>query len=222
MWRGKCPRTQGARLGLGLLWDSRAGFIAHTPPHTMGQVTALLSAVGQGEKSALGELYELLYPELRRLAHSRMRRSGEVTLLDTTSLVHESYLRFEASGALAVRDRGQFMAYAAKVMRSVVVDMIRRRQSERRGGDLVKVELDDAQDLRANDLHHSAHDCEVVRVHESLEALAAIDARLVQVVEMRYFAGMTESEVAEVLGLAVRTVARDWEKARLFLHTSLA
>ena len=200
----------------------------------MGQVTTLLSAIGQGEQSAFGELYELLYPELRRLAHSRMRRSGEMTLLDTTSLVHETYLRFEASGAVAVRDRGQFMAYAAKVMRSVVVDTIRRRQSERRGGDWVQVELDDTHDVPANDLHSnghssanssahsSAHDSEVLRVHESLEALAAIDARLVQVVEMRYFAGMTEPEVAEVLGLAVRTVARDWEKARLFLHARLA
>ena len=204
----------------------------------MGQVTTLLSAIGHGEQRAFGELYELLYPELRRLAHSRMRRSGEMTLLDTTSLVHESYLRFEASGAVAVRDRGQFMAYAAKVMRSVVVDTIRRRQSERRGGDWVKVELDDTHDVPANDLHSnghssvnssayssahsSAHDSEVLRVHESLEALAAIDARLVQVVEMRYFAGMTEPEVAEVLGLAVRTVARDWEKARLFLHARLA
>ena len=149
----------------------------------MGQVTALLSAIGQGEQKALGELYELLYPELRRLAHSRMRRSGEVTLLDTTSLVHESYLRFEASGAVAVRDRGQFMAYAAKVMRSVVVDEIRRRQSERRGGDAVHVELDEAHDVPVISAHHQPHDNEVLRVHESLEALAAIDARLVQVVQ---------------------------------------
>ena len=188
----------------------------------MGQVTALLSAIGLGEQRALGELYELLYPELRRLAHSRMRRCGELTLLDTTSLVHESYLRFEASGAVAARDRGQFMAYAAKVMRSVVVDEIRRRQSDRRGGDAVHVELDEAHDVPAINLHHQPHDSEVLHVHESLEALAAIDPRLVQVVEMRYFAGMTEPEVAEVLGLAVRTVARDWEKARLFLHASLA
>ena len=183
----------------------------------MGQVTALLSAIGQGEREALGELYALLYPALRRLAHSRMRRSGDVTLLDTTSLVHESYLRFEASGAVMMRDRGQFMAYAAKVMRSVVVDVIRRRQSERRGGDIVHVELDDAHDVPASD----PHDSEVLRVHESLGELAAIDERLVQVVEMRYFAGMTETEIAGVLGLGVRTVARDWEKARLFLHACL-
>ena len=183
----------------------------------MGQVTSLLSAIGQGNPEALGKLYALLYPELRRLAHSRVRRSGDMTLLDTTSLVHESYLRFEKSGALKIGDRAQFMAYAAQVMRSVIVDGVRRRQSERRGGDAVHVEFIEETAVAAAD----PRDDEVMRVHESLEELAAIDARLVQVVEMRYFAGMTESEIAEVLGVTVRTVARDWEKARLFLHASL-
>ena len=110
----------------------------------MSQVTSLLAAIGQGKPDALGELYALLYPELRRLAHSRVRRSGDMTLLETTSLVHESYLRFEKSGAVAIGERAQFMAYAARVMRSVVVDMVRARHSERRGGDAVHVELDEA------------------------------------------------------------------------------
>jgi RNA polymerase sigma factor (TIGR02999 family) len=186
----------------------------------MGQVTQLLFAIGQGEREALGRLYELLYPELRRLAHSRVRRSGDLTLLDTTSLVHESYLRFEKSGALKIGDRAQFMAYAAKVMRSVVVDVIRSRQTERRGGDAEHIELDEAQEAHAVPAA-DPRESEALRVHESLEELAAIDARLVQVVEMRYFAGMTEPEIASVLGLTVRTVARDWEKARLFLHACL-
>jgi RNA polymerase sigma factor (TIGR02999 family) len=185
--------------------------------HLLLRLTSLLSAIGQGERDALGQLYALLYPELRRLAHSRVRRSGDMTLLDTTSLVHESFLRFEKSGAVKMGDRSQFMAYAAQVMRSVVVDVIRRRQSERRGGDAVHVEFDEASAVAAADPREN----EVLRVHESLEELAAIDARLVKVVEMRYFSGMTEPEVAEVLGLTVRTVARDWEKARLFLHACL-
>ena len=183
----------------------------------MGQVTSLLSAIGQGERDALGELYALLYPELHRLAHARLRRSGDLTLLDTTALLHESYLRFEKSGAQVIGDRGQFMAYAARVMRSVVVDVVRKRQSERRGGGAIHVELDEAQAVSTPD----QRDSELLRVHESLAELEAIDARLVQVVEMRYFAGMTEVEIAGVLGVAVRTVARDWEKARLFLHASL-
>jgi len=180
----------------------------------MSQVTSLLAAIGQGKPDALGELYALLYPELRRLAHSRVRRSGDMTLLETTSLVHESYLRFEKSGAVEISERAQFMAYAARVMRSVVVDMVRARHSERRGGNVVHVELDEAN-------VEAAADPQEKEVLESLEELAAIDPRLVQVVEMRYFAGMTEVEVAQVLGVGVRTVARDWEKARLFLHACL-
>jgi len=183
----------------------------------MGQVTLLLSAIGQGEPEALGALFALLYPELRRLAHSRVRRSGALTLLDTTSLVHESFLRLEKSGAVQIGDRSQFMAYAARVMRSVVVDVVRGRQRDRHGGDAVHVGLDEAHEVPAADAQAS----EVLRVHESLQELAAIDERLARVVEMRYFAGMTETEIAAVLGLAVRTVARDWEKARLFLHASL-
>ena len=183
----------------------------------MGQVTTLLSAIGAGRPEAIGELYALLYPDLHRLAHSRLRRSGEMTLLDTTSLVNESYLRFEKAGAVSFANRAQFLAYAAQVMRTVVVDVIRQRQSSRRGGDSSHVELDEEQIAAADPGEN-----EVLRVHESLGELAAIDARLVRVVEMRYFAGMTEGEVAEALGLGVRTVARDWEKARLFLRASLS
>jgi RNA polymerase sigma factor (TIGR02999 family) len=183
----------------------------------MGQVTLLLSALAEGKSERFGELYALLYPELHRLAHSRVRRSGDMTLLDTTSLVHEAYLRFENTKAITFSDRAQFMAYAARVMRSIVVDAIRRRSAERHGGDAVHVDLEDIAAVEAADPREN----EVLRVHDSLEELAAIDPRLVQVVEMRYFAGMTVSEIAGVLNLAERTVARDWEKARLFLHACL-
>ncbi len=184
----------------------------------MSQVTTLLSAIAEGRAGAFDELFGVLYAELRDLAHSRVRRSADLTLLDTTSLVHEAYLRFERSDGLTFRDRSQFMAYAAKVMRSIVVDAVRRRDAARRGGsDTVRIEYDDQQ----LPLGQVAHDREVLRVHESLEELGVIDARLAQVVEMRYFAGMTDAEVAASLGLAVRTVARDWEKARIFLHATL-
>ena len=110
------------------------------------------------------------------------------------------------------------MAYAARVMRSVVVDAMRQRQSERRGGGAEHVGLDDEE---AGEVAADAQASEALRVHESLQALETIDARLVRVVEMRYFAGMTEPEIADVLQVGVRTVARDWEKARLFLRESL-
>ena len=183
----------------------------------MGQVTTLLAEIGAGRREALDALYGMLYGELRALARSRIRRSGELTLLDTVGLVHESYLRFEKAGELRFDDRRQFMAYAARVMRSVVVDAIRQRGADRHGGGIEHVELDaDVAEAVADPSGR-----EVLRVHESLQELEAIDARLVRIVEMRYFAGMTVGEIAGALDIAERTVARDWEKARLFLQTSL-
>ena len=190
------------------------------PPNsspTLGsQVVELLAAVRRGEPGAADEIFGLLYPDLRQLAHSRLRRSGRLTLLDTTSLVHEAYLRLFKAGTLEADDRGQFLAYAARVMRSVVVDFVRRRAAERRGGNAPHVGLDE----EANALSDT-REREVMRIDEALEELAAIDARLVRVVEMRYFAGMTEDQVADALGLSRRSVARDWEKARLFLAAAL-
>jgi RNA polymerase sigma factor (TIGR02999 family) len=189
-----------------------------TQRQTVGaRVMALLVAVRGGEAGAVDELFGVLYPDLRQLAHSRLRRSGQLTLLDTTGLVHEAYLRLFQAGSLEAVDRSQFMAYAARVMRSVVVDFVRRRSADRRGGDVVHVDIDD-QAAAVSD----PREREVVRIDEALEELATIDERLVRVVEMRYFAGMTEEQVAEVLGLSRRSVARDWEKARLFLATVLA
>jgi RNA polymerase sigma factor (TIGR02999 family) len=188
-----------------------------TQRQTVGaRVMALLVAVRGGEAGAVDEIFGVLYPDLRQLAHSRLRRSGQLTLLDTTGLVHEAYLRLFQAGSLEAVDRSQFMAYAARVMRSVVVDFVRRRSADRRGGDVVHVDIEDQAGAVCD-----PREREVVRVDEALEELARIDERLVQVVEMRYFAGMTEDQVAETLGLSRRSVARDWEKARLFLATVL-
>ena len=182
----------------------------------MSQVTVLLEAARRGDAAAMDQLFSVVYDDLHQLAHSKLRRSGALTLLDTTALVHESYLRLFNAHSLEAADRSHFMGYAARVMRSIIVDFVRRRMAERRGGDAVHVDLDSAlaqlTDPRERELMH---------VHEALDELAAIDERLVRVVEMRYFAGMTEPEVAEALGISLRSVARDWEKARLFLATSL-
>lgn len=160
-------------------------------------------------------LFAQLYAELRRMAHGRMRQAGEVTLLDTTSLVHESYLRLRSTRP-ELADRDHFLAYASQVMRGVVVDMLRSRASKRRGGDVVEEVFDEAAWAG-----HLRLDEEVLRVHEALDALATTDARLARVVELRYFGGLTEDEVAAVLGVTVRTVQRDWQRARLFLSLSL-
>jgi RNA polymerase sigma factor (TIGR02999 family) len=211
---GSFPQTAGAVPDRMSCMES-----ADTPiaPQTSGmQVIALLAAARRGESGAADELFCLLYQDLRRMAHSRLRRSGHLTLLDTTGLVHEAYLRLFKAGSIEAGDRAQFMAYAARVMRSVVVDFVRRRAADRRGGDVVHVGIEDDAAGVAD-----PREREVVRIDEALQELAAIDERLVRVVEMRYFAGMTEDQVAEALGLSRRSVARAWEKARLFLAASL-
>jgi RNA polymerase sigma factor (TIGR02999 family) len=182
----------------------------------MSQVTLLLDASRRGDSGAVEQLFGLLYQDLRQLAHAKLRRSGQFTLLDTTGLVHESYLRLFKAGSIEAQDRGHFMGYAAQVMRSIVVDFVRRRSADRRGGDAVHVDLDAAA-AQVED----PREREVLQIHEALQELSKIDPRLVRVVEMRYFAGMTEVEVADALDRSVRSVARDWEKARLFLATTL-
>jgi len=139
-----------------------------------------------------------------------------MTLLDTTSLVHETYLRMVGAQALPAEDRRHFLTYATRVMRSVIVDFARARNAERRGGDAEHVVLDtELLDKVA------APENDVLRVHEALDVLAQADARLAQVVEMRYFGGLSEAEIAEVLDVSERTVRRDWEKARLLLLAAL-
>jgi RNA polymerase sigma factor (TIGR02999 family) len=182
----------------------------------MQEVTALIQAVSQGADGAMDKLYELLYADLHRIAHAKLRGGNGPTLLDTTSLVHESYLRLVKLDRLRLEDRSHFLAYAARVMRSVVVDLVRESRAERRGGDQVMVTFD----TQASDAQPASED-EVLRVHEALQELAAIDERLVQVVEMRYFVGLEMNEIAEALGVGKRTVERDWEKARSFLYASL-
>jgi len=153
-----------------------------------------------------------LYGQLRRLARSRLAGGGRGILLDTTALVHESFLKLHGAGRLKMEDRNHFLAYAASAMRSVVIDFVRRRTSDKRGGEAEHITLntDVAEQLGANDE-------EILEVHNALEALGKIDQRLVKVVEMRYFAGLTDAEIGSALGLTDRTVRRDWDRARLLL-----
>lgn len=181
----------------------------------MGEITALLQRVNDGDGLARESLYVLLYDDLRRLARSRLRQHEPVTLLDTTSLVHEAFVRFQRSGAMEFADRARFFGFVASLMRSVIVDEVRKRRAERRGGDAVHVELDEALDVAHPDTD------QILRVHEALVDLAVIDERLARVVEMRYFAGLTEAEIGEALGLTERTVRRDWDKARTLLFDAL-
>jgi RNA polymerase sigma factor (TIGR02999 family) len=182
----------------------------------MNQLTELLHRLQSGDAEAHDALFATAYAELHRLASYRLRGGGRNTLLDTTGLVHESYLRFVSAGALRAEDRRAFFAYASQVMRSVIVNSARERIAQKRGGNFrpltlsTQLEADVAEDEQA-----------ILRVHEALEDLEQADSRLAQVAQMRYFGGYSEQEIAEALGVSERTVQRDWEKARLILLAAL-
>ena len=183
----------------------------------MGErLTVLLSRLQDGDRAARDELFAAAYQSLRRLAHSRLYEGGRNTVLDTTALVHESYLRLVQTGDLKLEDRRAFFAYASQVMRSVIVDSARARLADRRGGGAQKMTL----------LPELAHDLgrdeeAIVQVHEALQELEKADPRAAQMVEMRYFGGYSDKEIAETLALTERTVQRDWEKAKLLLWAIL-
>ncbi len=182
----------------------------------MGNITQLIEQAGVGDQAARDELFAAAYGELRKLARSRLRDGGRNTCLETTALVHESYFRFLNSGELRIEDRRAFFAYASKVMRSVIIDAVRERQAQRRGGDLAEVTFDTRAEAAP-----PAGEAEITDVHEALLALEASEPRLARVVEMRYFGGYSEIEIAHALALTERTVRRDWEKARLLLSAML-
>jgi RNA polymerase sigma factor (TIGR02999 family) len=182
----------------------------------MSELTELLGRVQAGESDARDALFALAYAELHRLARSRLRDGGRNTLLDTTCLVHEAYLRFVSAGQLRAEDRRAFFAYASQVMRSVIVSSVRERLAQKRGGRAQPLTL--ATELGGN----VAQDEEtILKVHEALEVLEQADPRLAQVAQMRYFGGYSEQEIAETLEVSERTVQRDWEKARVILAAAI-
>ena len=170
------------------------------------------------EATPIDALYEAAYEELRRMAHSRLRTSARDVLLDTTSLVHDSYLKLSQGGNLAFPDRTRFLVYAGKAMRSIIIDLVRHRQADRHGGGAQHVTLTGDAVEQAGIPAVEAH---ILKVNEALHDMAKVDARMTQVVEMRYFAGMTEAEIGAALGVSERTVRSDWAQARLFLMEAL-
>ena len=179
-------------------------------------IRQLIERAQSGDGSALDELFAETYEDLRRLARARLRAAPRVTVLDTVALVNESWMRLNQAGRLRPQDRAHFIRYAARAMRSVIVDHARRRIADRRGGDQTRIELTTS---IASDT--PAGESEILSVHEALEQLGASDARAAEVVQMRYFAGMSEADIATALGVTERTVRRDWTKARLLLAEAL-
>jgi RNA polymerase sigma factor (TIGR02999 family) len=182
----------------------------------MSDVTDLLRRVAEHDKAALDRLFETLYADIHRMARARLAQNGPLTLLDPTSLAHEAYLRLQGAGRIDLDSRGRFMAYVSQVLRSVIVDFARRRNAERRGGGIERLTLNTEV---AETVGNS--DDDILRIDDALEELDKTDPRLRQVVEMRYFAGLTHDQVAAALGLNERTVRRDWERAKLLLSVAL-
>jgi RNA polymerase sigma factor (TIGR02999 family) len=181
----------------------------------MNQLTELLVRVHAGDPEARDALFAASYRELHRLAQSRLRDGGRDAVLDTTCLVHEAYLRFVSAGELRAEDRRAFFAYASQVMRSVIVNSVRERIAQKRGGDWRPSTLSTQIAVNAGDEET------ILKVHEALDSLVQVEPRLAQVAQMRYFGGYSEQEIAESLDITERTVRRDWEKARLLLESLL-
>jgi len=178
-------------------------------------VTGWLLAWNAGEPGALDQLVPLVYAELRRLAHHQMRRERPGHGLQTTALVHEAYLHLVDESRTRWQNRAQFFAVSAQVMRRILVDAARARGAQKRGGGAPHVSLADVPTLA----HSPAVD--LVALDEALDALTAIEPRRAQVVELRYFGGLTVEEAAEVLRVSPQTVMRDWKLARLWLVREL-
>ena len=176
-----------------------------------GEVTRLLRAARGGERGALDRLFPLVYDQLRAIAGHQLRGERPGHTLHATALVHEAYVKL-AAGPLDAADRGHFLAIAARAMRQVLVEYARRRKAAKRGGDWARTTLGDgvgAIEMRIDEL---------LALDAALEGL---DERQRQVVEYRFFVGLEENEIAELMGLSERTVRRDWVKARAWLYRSL-
>jgi RNA polymerase sigma factor (TIGR02999 family) len=182
-----------------------------------GEITVLLDAAHQGDRGAMDRVLATLYQELHSMARRQLAGQHGHTL-DATALVHEAYLKLIGRGAGAAQfdDRAHFFAYAASAMRSVVVDYARQRLAQKRGGDLHRV-TDLPEDLEGG----LRLDEDMLGLDTALTRLAGVEPRLAQVVELRYFGGLSELEIAALLRRSERSVRRDWQKARMYLLASL-
>jgi RNA polymerase sigma factor (TIGR02999 family) len=190
-----------------------------TPPGDgapqVAAITELLRAVEGGDKAARDRLFAVVYGELRGLARGQLRRIPARDTLSTTALVNETYLKLAGDRPWTARDRSHFFALAARAMRQILVDHARRRARQKRGGGVAPVSLDEAlvpSPDRAEEL---------LALDAALERLEAMDAELAQIVEWRFFAGLSVEEVAELLAISDRTVKRHWRAARAFLFQEL-
>lgn len=178
-------------------------------------ITGLLLDWGKGDRSALDELIPLVYKELRRMAHKKMRRERAGNTLQTSALINEAYIKLVDFNRIQWQDRGHFFAIAAQVMRQILVERARSRSRDKRGGAAQRVPLDEAEVLAAD------RSPDVIALDHALTDLYAIAPRRGQIVELRYFGGLNIDETAEVLGVSSPTVQREWRSAKAWLLRAL-
>jgi len=178
------------------------------------EISRLIQSSEGGNAAARKELFSVLYDELHRIAQRELRRNGSLTMSPTT-LLHEAYLSMSAGASPEFPDRARFLAYACRAMRGLVIDYIRSRSAQKRGGEFEFTALPTAVPAGVNE------DLELERLGEAVDALAALDPRLARVVDLKFFCGFSFEELAGLLGISVRTAKRDWDKARMFLRREL-
>jgi RNA polymerase sigma factor (TIGR02999 family) len=177
-------------------------------------VSDLINLAERGDETSAGKLFALLYEELHRMARRQLARQGEVSISATT-LIHEAYLDMAAQEGHSFPDRGRFMAYAARVMRGLIIDHVRNRLAIKRGGQFELTSLTtDVGEVVSDDR-------ELERISHALDELAKVDSSLSQIVDLKFFCGFSFVEIAATFGTSERTIQRKWEKARIYLHRSL-
>jgi RNA polymerase sigma factor (TIGR02999 family) len=176
-----------------------------------GEITNLLRAWSGGDQAALDRLAERVYPELRRMARRYMKNERQANTMQSAGLVHEAYLRLVDVGRVEWRERAQFFAMAAQMMRRILVDAARARASKKRGGSAARLNIDDAAVLSPEPAQS------ILALHEALAAFSRLAPRQARVVELRYFGGLTEEEIVAALDISPRTVRRDWSFAKAWL-----
>jgi RNA polymerase sigma factor (TIGR02999 family) len=179
-------------------------------------ISSLIVSADEGDPSAATALFATLYSELHRLARKQLARNAPDMTLGTTTLLHEAFLDMAGRESAVFLDRGRFMAYAARVMRALIIDHVRNRKAIKRGGHFEITALPAELPDPAAEVTH------LQRIGDAIDALARVDPVLAQVVDLKFFCGFSLAEIAAMRGLSERTVQRHWEKARLFLHEEIA
>lgn len=182
---------------------------------TDANIPALLDEAERGDGVAASKLFDVLYSELHRLARRQLVRQGVPVSLSATTLLHEAYLEMAGHHGQSFPDQGRFMAYASRVMRGLIIDHARNRLAIKRGG---RFEITSLSSEVGND---AVDDHELTRISDALDELAKLDGSLSQIVDMKFFCGLSFVEIAGICGVSERTVQRKWEKARIYLHRSL-